>query len=423
MLWANQFHWLILAPLLVYVGFEVYRKFKTKHKGVTKMAAVVGIVVGVGIGILFLDYSFFMAGILMIIPEQHHETQKNPIEFDKLEKSMKFGEFFALPLVNVAHLRIRKKLSEETRRKLSESHKGQKSWNKGKKISEDQRRKISQSLKGQVPWNKGKKGVYSEESRLKMSVARKGRFGGEKHPMFRKSHSKEAREKMSVARKGISSWNKGMPFSIETRKRMSQARLGKIPWNKNKTGIFSEYSRRKNAEAHKGHIPWNKGKTGIYSEEARRKNALAHTNPPEETRRKIREARLKQIFPKIDSKPERCLQSALSVNGIEFQKHKAILGQPDIFIEPNYCIFVDGDFHHANPRKYSPDKIIWKSYKNRPEVKAKDRQEKDNRINEKLEKQGFRVIRFWSSEINKDVIFCVRKILEFINNPHSTQTL
>lgn len=112
MLWANQFHWLILAPLLVYVGFEVYRKFKTKHKGATKMAAVVGIVVGVGIGILFLDYSFFMAGILMIIPEQHHETQKNPIEFDKLEKSMKFGEFFALPLVNVAHLRIRKKLED-----------------------------------------------------------------------------------------------------------------------------------------------------------------------------------------------------------------------------------------------------------------------------------------------------------------------
>lgn len=313
------------------------------------------------------------------------------------------------------------KLSEETRKKLSESHKGQKSWNKGKKISEDQRRKISQSLKGHVPWNKGKRGVYSEGSLLKMSVARKGKFGGEKHPMFRKSHSKESKEKMSVTKMGISSWNKGIPFSIETRKRMSQARLGKIPWNKNKTGIFSEYSRRKNAEAHRGKTAWNKGKE--MSEDARRKNALAHTNPPEETRRKIREARLKQIFPKKDTKPERCLQSALSINGIEFQKHKTILGQPDIFIEPNYCIFVDGDYHHANPQKYSSDKTIWKARTDRPEVKAKIIQEKDNRINERLEKQGFRVIRFWASEINRDVIVCVKKILEFINIHHSTQTL
>lgn len=38
-------------------------------------------------------------------------------------------------------------LSEETRRKLSESHKGRTAWNKGKKHTEETRRKISESLK------------------------------------------------------------------------------------------------------------------------------------------------------------------------------------------------------------------------------------------------------------------------------------
>jgi len=305
------------------------------------------------------------------------------------------------------------KLSEETRRKLSESHKGQISWNKGKKGLQIAWNK---GRKGQVPWNKGKTGVYSEESRLKMSVARKGRFGGEKHPMFRKSHSKESREKMSQSRKGRATWNKGKPFSLETRKKMSQSRLGKIPWNKDKTGIFSEEARRKNAEAHKGHIRWNKGKTGIYSEEARRKNALAHTNPPEETRRKIREARQKQIFPKKDSIPEKIMQVALTLHGIKFQKHRQdLVGYPDAFIEPNICIFVDGDHFHANPKQYSPDKIIWKAWRNRREEKANDRWEKDNRINQELEKNGYRVIRFWGSDVKKDANACVRKILEIMS--------
>jgi hypothetical protein len=41
-------------------------------------------------------------------------------------------------------------LSEETKRKISESH-------KGKKMSDTARKKMSESSKGRVPWNKGKK--------------------------------------------------------------------------------------------------------------------------------------------------------------------------------------------------------------------------------------------------------------------------
>ena len=37
--------------------------------------------------------------------------------------------------------------------------KGKSSWNKGKKLSEEHRKKLSESHKGQVAWNKGTKGI------------------------------------------------------------------------------------------------------------------------------------------------------------------------------------------------------------------------------------------------------------------------
>jgi len=37
--------------------------------------------------------------------------------------------------------------------------KGNIPWNKGKKVSEETKSKISEALKGNVPWNKGTKGV------------------------------------------------------------------------------------------------------------------------------------------------------------------------------------------------------------------------------------------------------------------------
>ncbi len=63
------------------------------------------------------------------------------------------------------------KVSDETRRKISEAH-------KGKILSEDHKRKIGETLKGINTWAKGmpspKKGVkLSDETRRKMSEAKK----------------------------------------------------------------------------------------------------------------------------------------------------------------------------------------------------------------------------------------------------------
>lgn len=105
--------------------------------------------------------------------------------------------------------------SEETKRKISESHKGKKghpAWNKGKHPTEETKRKISESHKGRIPWNKGKTGEYklSEEHKKKLSESLKGRESWIKG----KNHSEETKKKMSESQKG-------RHHSEETKKKLS----------------------------------------------------------------------------------------------------------------------------------------------------------------------------------------------------------
>lgn len=67
-------------------------------------------------------------------------------------------------------------ISEKTKRKLSETNRGQVPWIKGKSHSEETKRKISEALKGNKAWNKGKKlSSLSEETKRKISDGMKGK--------------------------------------------------------------------------------------------------------------------------------------------------------------------------------------------------------------------------------------------------------
>jgi len=70
----------------------------------------------------------------------------------------------------------------------------------GVKRSEECKRKISESKKG----NKNSLGIKpSEDTKRKISSSLKGRFGKEKHPMWGKSHSEESRRKIAIAKTGL----------------------------------------------------------------------------------------------------------------------------------------------------------------------------------------------------------------------------
>ena len=84
--------------------------------------------------------------------------------------------------------------------------------------------------------NQGKH--HSDETRRKMSESLKG----EKNPFYGKHHSEETRRKMSEAKKGKNTWNKGMTASIATRRKLSESHKGKK---------LSEEHRKKIADAAK----------------------------------------------------------------------------------------------------------------------------------------------------------------------------
>jgi DNA mismatch endonuclease (patch repair protein) len=371
--------------------------------------------------------------------------------------------------------------SEETRKKLSESHKGKTTWIKGRHHTEESKGKMSQALKGKPAWNKGKTFPYkprykmrghvgwnkgktaSEETRRKLSKSHmgqiawnKGKKGYTNKGSFKKGHgfNVETIEKMSKAHKGKPApWMIGRYISEETRRKIGLAAKGRIPWNRGK-----RYKNPKESETFKrlyteGKLKsWNKGKKGIFSEETIKKMSLAKKGKPSpakgthhtqesiekqresmkrtyllhpelkkrmsvassliwntpEKKKFARERRLKQVFPMKDTRPETKMQNELLRRGITFQKHRAIIGQPDIFIEPNICVFCDGNYWHAKPEVYQENRII------RRGQTAKQIWEKDKKVNDELKKQGFEVLRFWESDINKNVAKCVDKIEEVL---------
>ncbi len=73
---------------------------------------------------------------------------------------------------------------------------------------------------------------HSTKSKLKMSLALKGKFFGENNPYYGRKHSPEIREKMSELAKircSNPNWKAPLQYGVrdETRKKMSEARRGK----------------------------------------------------------------------------------------------------------------------------------------------------------------------------------------------------
>lgn len=99
---------------------------------------------------------------------EHCFTRKELIEYglynDRTPGELKF-------VTESEHKSLHKKgsrMSDEQKSKLSASHKGKKPWNMGISCPEDTRCKISNTLKGRP---------LSEETRRKMSESRRGRAG------------------------------------------------------------------------------------------------------------------------------------------------------------------------------------------------------------------------------------------------------
>lgn len=229
--------------------------------------------------------------------------------------------------------------------------------------------------------------------------------------------SSEQKLKISESEKGrVGTWKnkKRPPFSDEHKRNLSISMLNHKPWNKGlKLFPLSEEHKRKISIATKGKkkLPF----TNLHKERIKLARAKQIMLPcSEETKLKIKQKRALQKLPMRDSKPELLVQTVLKNNNISFEKHKMIkdgngfFHQVDLFINPNICIEVDGDYWHCNPNKYHGDFVL--KTRNELKVTAKDIWMKDQFINRKLTNMGYYVIRIWASEINFNLTHFLKDI-------------
>ena len=105
----------------------------------------------------------------------------------------------------------------------------------------------------------GRGGVPSEETRRKLSETHKGLQAGEKHPMFGKHHSDESKNKISESQSGEKNHFFGKHHSEETKQKMRDAHKGKSLSEETKIKLslankgkhHSEESKQKMRDAHK----------------------------------------------------------------------------------------------------------------------------------------------------------------------------
>jgi len=238
----------------------------------------------------------------------------------------------------------------------------------------------------------------------------------------------------------MSDLKKGKHLSSKT-----EFKKGLIPWNNGTKGVMP--------------IPWNKGKSGLHtswnkgkhsSEESRRRMSESQKklwlNPEhrehmsqsakisinegrfkkwhefsEEITQKIRDYTLKQYesgsFPKqSNTKPERQIKEELIKRGykegIDFIHQYKFMNKfmcDFCFPKQKVIIEVDGDFWHANPNKY-PNQS--KLHPHQIKVIGKDKSK--SAYITKADDCSWTLLRFWESDIEKDVVKCVDKIKEVL---------
>jgi DNA mismatch endonuclease Vsr len=129
-------------------------------------------------------------------------------------------------------------------------------------------------------------------------------------------------------------------------------------------------------------------------------------------RQQRRDVRAKQILPFKDSKPEKMMQLLLELNNIKFQKHRQdIFGYPDIFIEPNICLFIDGCWFHYCMKCYGHLK---------PNQQQINKLIRDSDVNHRLFVDGKQLIRVWEHDIIKNTDNCSKNIITLINSLQET---
>jgi DNA mismatch endonuclease (patch repair protein) len=119
-----------------------------------------------------------------------------------------------------------------------------------------------------------------------------------------------------------------------------------------------------------------------------------------------------------DTKPEIFFRKALWKWGVRYRKNVKLFGKPDIAIKKyKLVIFIDGDYWHGNNwkiRNLPSLKSELANYSDFWKKKILANVERDKKVNEYYNSINWTVLRFWQSDIEKELNECIIKTLKTI---------
>ncbi len=123
------------------------------------------------------------------------------------------------------------------------------------------------------------------------------------------------------------------------------------------------------------------------------------------------------------TKAEKKLASALWANGHRYRKNnKAIFGKPDLtFKQIRLAIFVDSEFFHGKAWEINKHRIMtnqefwWR--------KIEGNIKRDKLVFDKLTSDGWKVLRFWDTEVHKNLGYCINEIERTIKESNNVKKI
>lgn len=117
-----------------------------------------------------------------------------------------------------------------------------------------------------------------------------------------------------------------------------------------------------------------------------------------------------------NTKPELAFRKALYAAGYRYRiDYKKLIGKPDIALKRyKTVIFIDGEYWHGHDWKSRKPKI--KTNREFWIAKIERNMQRDREVNEGLKKLGYKVFRFWETDIKKELQCCLDQVIAHLEN-------
>lgn len=121
-----------------------------------------------------------------------------------------------------------------------------------------------------------------------------------------------------------------------------------------------------------------------------------------------------------NTKPELMFRKELYSKGIRYRVNvKKLPGSPDIAnVSKKLAVFIDGEFWHGHNWEVKKNKIKSNRGFWIPKIERNMQRDRENIV--MLEEMGFKVFRFWETQVKKDLTKCVLLVCEYVDGQGGT---